>query len=509
MKSNLSVVPLPAHSQVGGEMLILQSESRVYVSGVHASVLALVLDKLRKGTCWDFPVTEGKPDNDAIPHLYFELNTVEKQGLDGYSLEVSGNCIHIQATTVVGLFYGGITLLQLLHPCLFDTAHPLRANGDTPFQWEVPHCIIRDAARFQWRGAMVDVARHFFPVDVIKRYLDQMALLKLNIFHWHLTDDQGWRIEIKKYPKLTEIGAWRKETFYRKGCKGDGVPHGGYYTQEQIREVVDYAASLNISVIPEIDMPGHMHAAIASYPELGCIAHPLEVCGEWGVNQNLLYPGPETIAFMQDVLMEVIGLFPFEYVHIGGDEAVKDQWRGSAKVQGLIQQLGLRNEDEMQSWFIGRINDFLVSKGKKLIGWDEITEGGLCPGATVMAWRHIDKGARQAVANGHDLVNAYTQGTYFYNFNISLEKAYAFNPIPEGFSPEEELRVLGTQGYLWSEHIPTEFQLHYHSFPRLCALAEVAWSPHNLRDYNNFRDRLRPYLTRLSAMDVPYWLPDC
>ncbi len=506
------VVPRIANDWYDGGDTSLHPDSVIYVEGAPETTVQYIAETLRRSTGWGFPLQAGQPPKNArTTHLYFKLAAKRVDGIDGYALSTAGSVIRIDGATPQGLFYGGITLLQLLPPAIMDRVYRERVA------WTVPAGYYKDEARLRWRGAMLDVGRHFFPVAAIKRFLDQLALLKFNVFHWHLTEDEGWRIEIKKYPKLTEVGAWRKET------RGDGVPHGGFYTQDEIREVVAYAKKLHITVVPEIDMPGHMQAAIASYPQLGCTDQKVEVGTTFGVWDNVqhstvLYPSPETVSFMQDVLTEVLELFPSQYIHIGGDEANKSLWKSSPKVQALIQQLGVKNEDELQSWFIRQMDDFLTARGRKLIGWDEILEGGLAKGATVMSWRSFN-GAVEAVKKGHDTIISSCNGTYLTYISsadvakephagaarLSLEDVYAFNPIPdELFSEEGKKHILGLQGHFWTEHIPTEYRLHFNAFPRLCALAETAWTAPQSRDYEDFLRRLRPHLNRLSIMDIAY-----
>jgi hexosaminidase len=506
------VVPRIADDWYDGGQVALHPDSAIYVVGVPSSTVDYIAETLRRSTGWQFPVrTELPPRSHGTTHLHFQLVEGKAMGIDGYHLRTAGSTIYVEASTPQGLFYGGITLLQLLPPAVFDHTPRTRVS------WHVPAGYYTDHARFRWRGAMLDVSRHFFSVEAIKRFIDQLALLKLNVFHWHLTDDQGWRIEIKKYPRLTEVGAWRKET------QGNGVSHGGFYTQDEIRDIVAYAAKRHITIVPEIDMPGHMQAAIASYPELGCTEKPVEVATTWGIWSNaehstVLYPGPETVQFMQDVLAEVLELFPSPYIHVGGDEAEKTLWKSSRKVQEWMRQLDLKDEEEMQSWFIGQMNDFLTKRGRKLIGWDEILQGGLARGATVMAWRGFS-GAQKAVKLGHDTIISNMDGTYLIQMGssdygkepnagvarLSLEDVYAYSPIPEGVLAEaEQAHILGLQAHLWTEGMPTEYRMHFNAFPRLCALAETAWTDPALKDYGDFLRRLKPHLNRLSIMDVAY-----
>ena len=356
------------------------------------------------------------------------------------------------------------------------------------------------------------------PKAGLYRFIDSMAMLKLNVLQFHFTDDQGWRVEVKKYPKLTEIGSRRKETIvgnHRDSTKYDGIPHAGYYTQADLREIVAYAAERFINVVPEIEMPGHAQAAIAAYPELGNTGEKLEVRTTWGVNKNVFNANESTILFLQDVLKEMMAIFPSKFIHVGGDEVPKDQWKASAEAQARMKALGLKNEEELQSYFIRRMDQFLTANGRRLVGWDEILEGGLAPGATVMSWRGIEGGIAAARA-GHDVVMAPTTYTYFDYYQakageplalggfLPLDKVYEFEPIPPELTTEEGRRVLGAQGQLWTEYISTPEYLEYMTFPRMSALAEVVWTPKARKDYSLFLARIRVQEERLRARGVNY-----
>jgi hexosaminidase len=422
----------------------------------------------------------------------------------------------LSASTIVGLTHGLQTLRQLL---------PAAVERTIPFpgmHWAIPAVTIDDAPRFSYRGMHLDVGRHFFTVDFIKRYLDLLALYKFNTFHWHLTEDQGWRIEIRKYPRLTSVGAWRKETVVEKNFDpyiGDRTPYGGFYTQDQVREVVAYAAARSIAVIPEIEMPGHSLAALAAYPELACTPGPFEVGTRWGVFEDIYCPSEQTFAVLEDVLTEVMALFPSRYIHIGGDEAPKTRWKASPIAQEVIRREGLKDEAELQSYFIRRIERFLAGHGRRLIGWDEILEGGLAPEATVMSWRGMDGGI-EAAKQGHDVIMTPTSHVYFDHYQgpretepfafggfTPLEKVYAFEPVPTALSPEEARHVLGAQGNVWTEYMKTSDHVEYMVLPRMIALSEVLWSPAGARDYQRFLQRLRPHLGRLDARGIRYRNP--
>jgi hexosaminidase len=359
-----------------------------------------------------------------------------------------------------------------------------------------------------------------FSVDFIKKYIDALALLKMNTFHWHLTDDQGWRIEIKKYPKLQEVSAYRDETlvghYSDQPHQFDGKRYGGYYTQEEVKEIVQYAKARFVTVIPEIEMPGHAQAAIAAYPELGCTEKPVEVAKKWGVFEEIYCPNQKTFAFLEDVLDEVLELFPSKYIHIGGDEAPKTRWKNCAHCQDLIKKEGLKDEHHLQSYFITKMEAYLNSKGRQIIGWDEILEGGLAPNATVMSWRGTS-GAVEAAKSGHNVVMTPTSHCYFDYYQsenedeplaiggfLPLEKVYGFNPIPEELTTEESKYVLGAQGNIWTEYIPTEKHLEYMAFPRMLALSEVVWSQPEHKNYKDFVSRLENFHQRLDALDINY-----
>ena len=426
-------------------------------------------------------------------------------GGEGYRLVVTERAITIRARRPAGLFYGVETLRQLLRP-----------DGT------IPVVTVTDAPRFRWRGMHLDVGRHWFPVDFVKRYIDLMARYKLNTFHWHLTEDQGWRIEIRKYPRLTEVGACRAETVVRKSFDpyvGDGKPYCGFYTQDEVREVVRYARARHITVVPEIEMPGHAVAALASYPELGCGPGPYEVWTRWGVNENIYCPGEETFRFLQNVLDEVLELFPSTFIHIGGDEAPKGVWHRSPMVQRLMYLQKLKDEAALQSWFIRRIDRYLTERGRRLVGWDEILEGGLAPGATVMSWRGVQGGIDAARA-GHDVVMTPTSHVYFDYYqgdpateplaiggSVPLELVYSYEPIPDGLSAAQARHILGAQGNVWTEYMPTTVQVEYMAFPRMLALAEVVWSPRAARDYESFSARLPDRLAELDRLGVNYRKP--
>ena len=429
-------------------------------------------------------------------------------GDEAYLLKINNKGILVTASAPNGIFYGIQTIKQLL---------PVAASE----KLLIPFVDIKDQPRFAWRGLMLDVGRHFYPVSYIKEFLDNMAMYKLNTFHWHLVEDQGWRIEIKKYPKLTEMAHWRDETIIghaRESKTYDGIGYGGFYTQDQIRAVVQYAAERYITVIPEIEMPGHSCAALAAYPELGCTGGPYEVQKTWGVFKDVYCAGQEeTFEFLQNVLDEVCELFPSTYIHVGGDECPKDSWKKCPKCQKRINEEGLKDEHELQSYLIQRMERYLNGKNRKLIGWDEILEGGLAPEATVMSWRG-EKGGIEAARQKHDVVMSPTTYCYFDYYQtqnketeplaiggfLPLDQVYNYEPIPEELNEQEAKHILGAQANIWTEYISNTNKLEYMIFPRVCALAEVVWSPKPGKDFTDFRSRLDTEFSRLKMYGINY-----
>lgn len=443
---------------------------------------------------------------------------------EGYRLEADARWgVRLTGGGPAGVFWGAQTLRQLLGPAAFR-----RAPLDPEHAVGLPEQTIEDAPRFGWRGLMLDVCRHFLPKEGVLRYLDLMAAHKLNVLHLHLTDDQGWRIEVLRYPELTATGAWRERSRlgHRDSPLWDPRPHGGYYTQDDLREIVAYAAERQITVVPEIDVPGHSQAAIAAYPELGNAdvvdTAALKVWDTWGVNPNVLAPTDTTLRFYENVLEEVLGLFPSRFVHLGGDECPKDQWRASPTAQARIAELSLDGEDGLQSWFIRHFDRWLTERGRRLVGWDEILEGGLAEGATVSSWRGYAGGIAAAKA-GHDVVMCPEQQVYLdhrqdaspdepvpIGYVRTLEDVYRFEPVPPDLTDEQAARVLGTQANAWSEGMDSQQRLDYQVFPRLAALAEVAWSrlpDPKLRDYQDFTRRMTHHYARLDALGVGYRPP--
>jgi hexosaminidase len=444
-------------------------------------------------------------------------------GPEAYRLTADADRVLIEGASPAGLFRGAQTFRQLLGPEAFRRAPVTRGQ-----EWQVPAVTIHDAPRFRWRGLMLDVARHFMPKEGVLRYLDLMAAHKLNVFHFHLTDDQGWRIQIERHPRLTEIGSWRARTKTGHGASPlwEEKPHGGYYTQDDIREIVAYAAERHITVVPEIDVPGHSQAAIAAYPELGNTdvidTTALSVWDTWGINPNVLAPTDNTLRFYEGVFEEVLELFPSEFVHVGGDECPKEQWRRSEAAQARIRELGLADEGELQSWFIGHFDAWLAARGRRLIGWDEILEGGLAQGAAVSSWRGYAGGIAAARA-GHDVVMCPQEQVYLDHRQApgpdepvpigwvrTLEDVYRFEPVPPELTPEEARHVLGTQANVWTEVMEDHTRVDYQTFPRLAAFAEVAWSTLPApaeRDFAGFERRMTAHYRRLDALGVAYRPP--
>jgi hexosaminidase len=433
-------------------------------------------------------------DNELLIKL--RLGKIKSKHPEAYEIRVSSKEIDVIGSTKTGVFRGVNTLVQLL----LTTKGERRAS--------LTNMLIQDQPKFQWRGMHLDVCRHFFPVKFIKKYIDLLALYKMNVFHWHLTEDQGWRIEIKKYPKLTEIGAWRSGTMIGPydDQKFDTIRYGGFYTQEQIKEIVQYAADRHITVVPEIEMPGHALAALAAYPEFSCTGGPFQVAKGWGVFDDVFCTNDQTFQFIEDILTEVIELFPSTYIHIGGDECPKVRWKSCAKCQNTMKQNGLKDEHELQSYFVQRIEKFLNSKGRKLIGWDEILEGGLAPGAAVMSWRGT-QGGIDAARMKHHVVMTPGSHCYFDHYQgnpkyeplafggyTTLEKVYGFNPIPAELNKKEAQYILGAQGNVWTEYMDSEKQVEYMVLPRLLALSEVLWGTANPVMYDRFLQRVEQHM---------------
>ena len=506
--AGMNVIPAPAESVAGQGSFVIESTTPV-IFGADAEVertARYFIDLVARTGGPQLQAAGSVPDA-ARPAIQFQLDASGGvPDVEGYSLAVSPQRIVISAGTPRGLFYGAVTLWELI------TAQP----GDRQHA-RIGSVTIHDRPRFAWRGLMLDVARHYMPPELVKQMLDWMALHKLNVMHWHLTDDQGWRLEIRRYPKLTEVGAWRVPAG-AAGVDADGQPvrDGGFYTQDEVRDVVRYAAERYITVVPEIEMPGHAQAAIAAYPELGSRGDHPPVSHDWGIHTYLFNVEDDTFAFLENVLSEVIELFPGPYVHVGGDEAVKDQWQSSAQVQQRMRERGIANEAKLQAEFVARIGKVLSAHGKRMVGWDEILEGGVPPDAIVMSWRGV-AGGRDAARLGHDVVMAASPELYLDHLQSdaadeppgrsgteSLGEVYAFNPVPADLDAEQARHIIGVQASLWTEHVRTPERVEHAVFPRVAALAEVAWSSPERIDWASFAARLPAQLERYRALGIHF-----
>jgi hexosaminidase len=485
IENNYPLIPQPKSVKWTKEKFLLSNATSV--NSLHKELNSYFCEQLKILTGISIVHSDSNSTSNKI--IFSVANEIDKSNNEAYRLTVLPEKIEIIGSSETGLFRGIQTLFQLISPS--DKANK-KSNTI-----EIPGCIIDDKPVFSWRGLNLDCSRHFMSKDFIKRYIDILAYYKFNTFHWHLTDDQGWRIEIKKYPKLTEIGAWRKE--------GDGTIYGGFYTQEDIKEVVAYAQSRFINIVPEIEMPGHSLASLASYPENSCTGGPFEVATIWGVMKDIYCAGRDsTFFFLQDILDEVINLFPGKYIHIGGDEAPKDRWRECPKCQLRIKKEGLKDEYELQSYFIKRISAYLNSKGKEIIGWDEILQGGLAPGAIVQSWQSF-QGAIDAARLGHRVISSPASHTYLNHDpeDLDLRIAYSFKPIPDELTVQERVYILGSEANLWTEYAPQE-TVDSKLFPRILALVEVFWNDPNNKDYDQFYSRVQKSYEDLTALGIKF-----
>lgn len=487
------------------------AKEQIQLASIEQLIPKPVISEAKNGT---FIWTDGtKLDTVSVPEAYLLKSLMDAQTLEGntasnqvilsvepvfnehpeaYELSISEDTILIKANENVGLMRGIQTLRQLLPPDFH-----LKKKKEA---WPIPCASIKDYPAFQHRGMLLDVCRHFFEKEVVLKYIDALALYKMNVLHFHLTEDQGWRIAIDKYPKLNEISAWRTEQ--------DGSTYGGFYTKEDLKEIVQYAAERHITVIPEIEMPGHSQAALAAYPQFSCEGGPIEVANDWGVFKEIYCAGNDsTFLFLEDVLTEVMEIFPSPFIHIGGDEAPKYRWEHCDKCQHRIKEEGLHDEHELQSYFIQRIEKFLNENGRMLIGWDEILEGGLSQNATVQSWRGMD-GGKQAAEEGHYVIMSPTSHCYLdYSLkSIDLPKIYSFDPIPEDLNPDAVQYILGGECNMWTEHVPDEQNLDSKVFPRMIGLAEVLWSYPEDRDFPYFYERLQSHYPMLSKKGIDYGL---
>ncbi len=519
-KESMGVIPKPDTMKRDGKEVFLISDSTKILFNGNSSELQWLGNYLKEifysSSGFNLTTKIRDHDKESENSIILKLETKpEKFKNEGYTINISQKKILISAKKGAGLFYGIQTLRQLLYAKLNDSKNKSYKNI------ALSSLDIKDLPVFGWRGMMLDTCRHYMPVPFIKKFIDHLAMYKLNRFHWHLTEDQGWRIEIKRYPKLSKISAWREETVigHRRDTPNqyDGKKHGGIYTQDQIKEIIKYAKDRYITIIPEIEMPGHSVAALAAYPEISCTGGPFEVKTIWGVHKDVYCAGKEeTFEFIENVLSEVMELFPSKYIHIGGDECPKERWKNCPDCQRRIKDEGLKDENELQSYFVKRIEKFLNSKGKKLIGWDEILEGGLAPDATVMSWRGMEGGVK-AAKEGHNVIMSPTSYCYFdyYQGNpkteplaiggmLELKKVYSFEPIPSELSEEEKTHILGGQANLWTEYISTPDHAEYMMFPRIAALAEVLWTRKVLRRWNDFHKRVKTHYKIYRRMGINF-----
>ncbi|MEW6236875.1 MAG: beta-N-acetylhexosaminidase [Candidatus Omnitrophota bacterium] len=507
MKEEISIIPQPMSLKKTGGAFTLDRNAVIQLDSSGEDIAAIggwLGEWLSNALGSEIPVLAANavPANAKRIVLSIEEKN-EPLGEEGYELTVSTQTILLRANRPAGLFYAVQTLRQLLPPSF-------EKSGAAAASCAIPGVEIEDRPQYRWRGALLDCARHFMTKDFLLRYIDLLAYHKLNVFHLHLTDDQGWRIEIEKHPKLMEVGAYRMEGNER---------YGGYYSKKDLREIIAYAQARFITVIPEFEMPGHASAAIASYPELACDGQSISVLTEWGVFKNVFCAGKEgAFDFLESVLDEIIDIFPSPYIHIGGDEAPRDHWQECPLCQKRIQEEHLKSEAELQSYLIRRIEKFLSSRGRRMIGWDEILEGGgLPPSAIVQSWRGMD-GAVTASKLGHDVVSSPNPFVYFdypqeekqvsskpdWMILTTMEKTYSFRATPPELTPDEAKHVLGAECALWTEHSPQE-QVDQQTFPRLCAYSETVWTPEKALDWQNFQKRITPHLERLAALGVDYY----
>jgi hexosaminidase len=509
-----SIIPAPVQAEAHDGVFKLTPETCIASDAASKDTAAFLAERLSRATGYPLKTSVSEVSHRTFhsPVIFLTTkNASTNLGPEGYELLVTPAAVVIHAPTQTGLFYGAQSLLQLLPPEIFST------NRVTNVAWQIPCAQIKDQPRFAWRGFMLDVSRHFFTKPEVEQVLDLMALYKLNTFHWHLVDDQGWRIQIKKYPKLTEVGAWRDGVGFGLASNTTTAydahgRYGGFYTQHDIREIVAYAAARHITIVPEIEMPGHSSAALKAYPQFACANAQIAMPEKGGV---YCAGNKATFAFLENILSEVTKLFPGKYVHIGGDEVDKTNWRNCPDCQARIKMENLNGERELQAYFIRRIEKIVNAHGKNLIGWSEIREGGLAPSAALMDW--IGGGAESA-ASGHDVVMTPTKYSYFDHYQstnhatepkaiggyLPLERVYQFDPLPEKLAPEFQAHVLGGQANLWTEYIPNFRQVEYMMFPRLGALSEADWSPKEARNWNDFQTRAALNEKRLDVLGVNY-----
>ncbi|PKV50159.1 hexosaminidase [Aquimarina sp. MAR_2010_214] len=513
-EADIKIIPKPEMIKINPGVFKFNENTKFFISNeISEESIHVLRNKFKTVVGWDLKTTEEQPKNN-----YITFTVDENSKPEVYELKANNNRVEIIANSSSGFSYGIQTIRQLL-PTAIESKTKLEN-----ISWEIPNIEIKDAPRFKWRGLMLDISRHFFDKEYIKQVIDGLAMHKMNVLHLHLVDDQGWRIEIKKYPKLTEVGAWRvdQENLHWNArlpiTAEDKATYGGFLTQEELKEIVKYAQSRNVEIIPEIEMPAHVSCAIAAYPHLSCNEKPIGVPsgGVWPITDIYCAGKESTFTFLEDVLAEVMEIFPSKYIHIGGDEATKTNWKKCQYCQKRIAEEGLQNEEELQSYFVKRMEKFINKHGKKLIGWDEILEGGLAPDATVMSWRGV-KGGLEATAQGHDVVMTPNSHCYFDHYQgpqneeplaiggyLPLSKVYQFDPIVDSMTAEEANHILGGQANLWSEYLPTKEQSQYMIYPRLAALSEAVWSTKNQKNWDDFSNRIPSMFQRYEYLGINY-----
>jgi hexosaminidase len=508
MLNVLPIIPRPHHLTYGDGTFQLNAQTQIWTD----TILSNDAIQWFQTTLYELSgisLTKAQNKDQATISLHLQTERI----VEGFTLDINPSGIEISASDAKGFLNGLVTLLQLV---------PFGSPEGVGL-WSITTVSVEDYPRFSWRGLMLDSVRHFQPVSWVKKFIDLMALHKFNVLHWHLTDDQGWRIEIDKYPALTTISAWRKESRVGHERKSgpedfDGRPHGGFYSKAQLKEIVAYAAARGITIVPEIEMPGHATAVLAAYPEFSCTGGQFEVSPKWGIFDDVFCAGnDDVLRFMENVLDEVLEIFPSQFIHVGGDECHKTRWKSCPRCQKRIQEQNLANEDELQSWFVRYFDQFLTERGRRLIGWDEILEGGLAKNAAVTSWRGEEGGIAAAKA-GHNVVMAPHYETYLDYYQSSdkdseplsiggdlpLSKIYAYEPIPSNLTEKEAALVMGGQGQLWTEYMPNPNHVEYMAFPRACALSEILWSAQQPRDYEEFLSRLKGHLQLLDRLNVNY-----
>jgi hexosaminidase len=512
----VQIIPKPLSMEMSQGSFRITPETRLVVPGGNPQLrftAEFLRDALKGAMGFSLRLVRKQPK-----YNYIQLTVADpaELGTEGYAFQSTPEGVTLRGGGSAGVFYAAQTLLQILPPEVYG-----HVRAKVP-AWSLPCLSIKDRPRYGWRGMMLDVSRHFFPKAFVKKFIDGLAMHKMNTFHWHLCDDQGWRIQIKKYPKLTKISAWRTD---REGMNwsvrpeqkpGEPATYGGFYTQDEIREIIAYAVARNITIVPEIEMPAHATAVIAAYPELSCTGGPFTVPtgGLWPIKDIYCAGNEKVFSFLEAVLTEVADLFPGKYIHIGGDEADKTEWKRCPKCQARIKSEQLNNEAELQSYFVKRIERFLTSRNKRLIGWDEILEGGLAPDATVMSWRGI-VGGIEAAKSGHDVVMAPTSNCYFDYYQgdwrtepvaiggyLPIQTVYAYEPTPDTLTDSEATHILGTQANLWAEFIPDPAKSEYVTYPRIAAIAEVGWTAKALRNWDDFALRLETQMARYTHRGI-------